>query len=904
MTMQEALDAVSGNLAGLRSSDATERLNRFGRNVLESKRKHKGWKLFLGQFSDVLAWILLVAALLSLVFGEVRDATVIVIIVLLNAVIGFVQEYKAEKILEHMEKLATDKALVLRDGEKRELDARELVPGDIVFLDAGARVPADAYILEAYDCKVDGFIFSGESKPEKREALVMKEEHVAVSDIVNMVFMGESVVKGEAKAMVVATGQETELGRLASLSVSVEQDMTPLQKKMQTMSRNVAFVSIGIGALAVWAGHIFGLSWYENFLLALALAVSVVPEGLPAAISVALALGMKRLLQHGVLAKRLSAVETLGSVTVICTDKTGTITRNELTMTRIVVGDRVYEVSGRGYEPTGDFFVDGKVVNSYAIPNAELLFRIGTLCNDASLVHDESSRHYSIAGDPTEGALLVAARKFNSDPNIFLTGEHKLSELPFDSSRMRMSVAYKNSVLRSYVKGSPDVMLELATKRLDEKGNAVAFTDEEKQKTKALYDTFSSQALRVLAFAYRDLEGIDPKHYTEVMENDLVWVGMMAMIDPPRAEVAPAVDECRNLGVRTVMITGDYALTAEAIAKEARLIGNERPYRVVSGRELERMSDEEVYAQFQQKDVVFARIAPEQKLRLASIFQKNEEVVAMTGDGVNDAPALKKADIGVAMGIMGTDVSKEASDMILLDDNFASIVRGVREGRTVYRNLRKFTHYVFTSNVSELLTVLLGLVLHIPAPILAVQILAIDLGTDVLPSFALGVDPDEPNSGQVSDPRQERQIISREGVRRLLALGGIMSIGAIATFVFSLWRHGWEWGMTLAESDPLYLQAATATYAVLSVTQMANLLQSRSERLSFFRVGVFRNLYVWGAIVISMGILWSFLHVPFFQNHLYMRPIDGVDWLMVLLFTGLVFVYEEWRKRKLNVHSL
>lgn len=899
MTPQEVSAKLSTGFSGLSQGEADRRLKLYGRNALAKKRRFSGWKLFSGQFKDALAIILLVAAGLAMVFGEIRDATIIFLIVFINAVIGFAQEFKAEKILERMSRLTTDKAYVIRDGEKRQIDARDVVQGDVIAVDAGARVPADAYIIEGYDCKVDGFIFSGESRPEKREEKVMEDEIIPMSDIENMLFMGESVVMGEARAVVVATGARTQLGRLATLTAEVEESMTPLQKKMRTLGRNVALLSVAIGAAVVFVGQRFGLSWYDNFLLALALSVSVVPEGLPAAISVALALGMKRLLRHNVLAKRLSAVETLGSVTVICTDKTGTITRNELMVTRIVTGGATYEVGGEGYAPTGNFFdTEGELMNPRSMPNAELLFRIGTLCNDASLVSDASGK-YGIAGDPTEGAILVAARKFHTDPNFFLAGEHKISEIPFASDRMRMSVAYRNARVVSYVKGSPDVLLELATKYLDEQGRVIEFSEEMKRGVKEMYDGFSSKALRVLAFAYRDLEGVSEIHYSEEMERDLVWVGMMAMIDPPRVDVAQAVDECRNLGLNVMMITGDYAVTAEAIARQVRLVGDDRPYAVIAGRDLAKMTDDEVYRVFKEKDVVFARIAPEQKLRLATILRENGEVVAMTGDGVNDAPALKRADIGVAMGIMGTDVSKEAADMILLDDNFASIVRGVREGRTVYRNLRKFTHYVFTSNVSELFTVVLGLFLHIPAPILAVQILAIDLGTDILPSFALGVDPEEPDTIRKVDPRRERQIITWQGVRRLLALGSIMAIGAVATFVFSLMRHGWRFGETIAADNPIYLQAATATYVVLAITQMANLLQSRSETLSFFKVGIFRNLSVWGAIAFSFALVWSFMHVPFFQEYLRMTPIDAVDWTFVAIFTGLVFVYEEWRKGKL-----
>lgn len=891
---------LSTSLSGLSAHEVETRRTRYGRNKFDHKKKRSALKLFAGQFKDSLALILIAAAGLSLVFGEMRDATIIFLIVFVNAIISFVQEFKAERILDHMGRLVTARSLVIRDGEKKEIDVTELVPGDVIAMSAGARVPADAYILESYSCKVDGFIFSGESRPEKREAKVMADEVTPMSDIENMLFMGESVVSGEALAVVIATGEQTELGRLANLVTEAESDETPLQKKMKVLGRNVAFVAIVIGAITVFAGKYFGLSWYDNFLLALALAVSIVPEGLPAAISVALALGMKRLLKYNVLAKRLSAVETLGSVTVICTDKTGTITRNELMVTRIVTGNTVYEVTGDGYNPTGNFFVKGAVVNARSIPNAELLFRIGTLCNDASLVLDDAGK-YGIAGDPTEGAMLVAARKFNADPNFFMTGEHKVHELPFASDRMRMSVLYRNAHMQSFIKGSPDVLLELATHQLTESGEIVIFSEKEKQKTRKMYDGFSRDALRVLAFAYRNLEGIPEAHLFEEMERELVWVGMMAMIDPPRSDVAQAVEECHALGLRVIMITGDYAITAEAIAKQAHLIDDAHPYVVISGKDLLSLSDEEVYASFKEKEVVFARIAPEQKLRLATLLQERGEVVAMTGDGVNDAPALKRADIGVAMGIIGTDVSKEAADMILLDDNFASIVYGVREGRTVYSNLRKFTHYVFTSNVSELFTVLFGLILHIPAPLIAVQILAIDLGTDILPSFALGLEPEDKEAVRQKHSKESSQIITLQGVKRLLMLGAIMAVGAIVTFIYSLWRHGWHFGQAIASDNPIYLKAATAAYIVLAITQMANLLQSRSENLSFFKVGVFRNMYVWGAIAFSFTLAWAFLNLSFFRMYLHMVPIDRTDWALVAFFTVAVFIYEEWRKKRLPV---
>ena len=897
LDIQSIMSRLQTSLSGLSQSEVSFRQKQVGFNRLEKKHDFTWWKLFGSQFTDILAQILLAAATLSLVFGETRDGIIIIVIVLVNAVVGFIQEFKAEKILEQMEQFTTDKASVIRDGERHSVDARELVPGDIVFVDAGARMPADGYVIESYACRVNGFIFSGESKPEQRMAKVMPVA-VPFADIENMIFMGETVVTGEAKLVIVSTGKGTALGRLAQMTFLVTSELTPLQRKMKVLGRGVAIVAVCIGSIVLLVGHYLHVSWYENFLLALALAVSVVPEGLPAAISVALAFGMKRLYKRHVLAKKLSAVETLGSITTICTDKTGTITRNELMVTQVAVGSHIYTVTGEGYRPHGEFFREGTLINPHALPNGELLFRIATLCNDASLIQE--GERFSILGDPTEGALIVAARKYNADSKFFTAGEKKISELPFSSERMRMSVLYKcDQKIWSYVKGSPDVLLALASSRLDEQGAIVSFTDIEKEAVRSQYNVFSNQALRVLAFAYHDLSLVEKVHYSEEMERDLVWVGMMAMIDPPRVDVSDAVAQCRTLGLRTIMITGDYALTAEAIARGVGLIDASRPFVVISGHELDSMTDDALCIAIQDKDAIFARIAPEQKLRIAKILQERGEVIAMTGDGVNDAPALKKADIGVAMGIIGTDVSKEAADMILLDDNFSSIVAGVKEGRTIYANLRKFVHYVFTSNVSELLVVVFGFILQIPAPIMAVQILAIDLGTDVFPSFALGLEPREPYR-EWDNSRENTRIIDGKGLKRLFSMGCIMAVGAVAAFLWSLARQGFSWGDSIDTEGFVYLRAATATYVVLAVSQLANLAQARSETFHPSELGWFRNGHAWGAAFMSLCILWLFLYAPFFQEYLRTRPIEWQDWLMVVLTTLAVYGYETYRKNRLR----
>jgi Ca2+-transporting ATPase len=897
LTLEEILKKFNSAQDGLNAIEAKKRLLEFGENKLTKKQNWKWLKLIAEQFNDALVWILLVAALLALFFGEFRDAIIIALIIMLNATVGFFQEFKADRILESIRNLTAKFALVYRDGEKKQLDIKFIVPGDVVFVSSGDSIPADGYILESYDLRVNNFIFTGESRPKTKKQTVLDENDISLGDISNMLFAGETIATGEAKMLITGTAMSTELGRIAHLTQEVHEEATPLQKQMRVLGKNVTILSVFIGIVVLIAGQYFKMSLYQNFLFALALAVSVVPEGLPAAISVALSFGMKKLIKSNVLAKKLNAVETLGSVSIICTDKTGTITRNELTVIKIFINGVVLDVDGVGYEPVGDFYVNEKKINPLEIANLELLFRIGTLCNDASLVLDEGK--YKIVGDPTEGAIIVAGKKYNHSDKFYERGEKKITENPFSSERMLMSVVYKNSNNNSYVKGSPDVMLELCD-FIKIKDKILPFTKEEKTKIKKQYDQMSKEALRVLAFAYRDLDKINSMQYIAEAEKKMIWVGMMAMIDPPRKTVRKAILECRNLGMKAIMITGDYEITARAIAEKVGLIDGsyvKNDSIVINGKTLGTLSDKEIYRRIKKGVCVFARIAPEQKLRIATILKKYGEIVAMTGDGVNDAPALKRADIGVAMGIIGTDVSKEAADMILMDDKFASIVKGVREGRTIFQNLKKFVHYVFTSNASELFTVIFGVLLQIPSPISAVQILVVDLGTDIFPSFALGLEPEEPGM-EKQELNSKRSIMSVAGFRRIIYLGIIMATGAVVAFIWSMLRGGWTFGQSFSLDSILYIKSTTATYAVLSMTQLANLLQARSEKLSPFRLGFFKNIYAIGSIFISFFILLAFMYVPFFQKYLRMSPIDIYDWLVVGLSFLSVFFWEELRKTK------
>jgi len=893
---QEILrELMTSQQDGLSVNEALARVKEYGRNQIEQKHNWRWLKLVVNQFNDALVWILLVASGLAALFQEWRDVTIILFIVGINSVIGFIQEFKAERILDSIKKLTTDKAVVIRSGVKTEINSTEIVPGDVVYLASGDRVPADGYILESYDFKINSFIFTGESKPELKFPHVITEKNVPLADIDNMVFMGETVSTGEGVFVVTGIGMNTELGKIADLTHNVKDEITPLQNQMRTLGRNVAVLSVSIGILVMIAGQYFEMSLYSNFLFALALAVSVVPEGLPAAVLVALSLGMKRLLKDNVLAKKLTAVETLGSVSVICTDKTGTITKNELTVTKVIVNHQEIEVSGSGYQPEGDFLVDEKTINYSEVKNLELLFRIGTLCNDASVMQENNI--WKIVGDPTEGAIIVAGKKYNSKDKYFELGEKKITENPFSSERMRMSVIYKNEHINSFVKGSPDVMLELCDYiKIEDK--VIPFAEQEKEKVRKMYNKMSAEALRVLGFAYRNMKDVAPEKYSEEAENKLIWVGMMAMIDPAREDVTEAIVECRDLGIKVMMITGDYEVTARAIAKNIGMIGEKDngDQEVISGSMLNKLRDKEIYEKIKNGVCVFARIAPEQKLRIATILKNNKQTIAMTGDGVNDAPALKKADIGVAMGIIGTDVSKEAADMILMNDNFASIVKGIKEGRTIYQNLKKFVHYVFTSNASELFSVIFGVLLQIPAPITAVQILSIDLATDIFPSFSLSLEPPEPNSDHSKVNNSKQHIMGYKGFRRILYVGIIMAIGGVGAFLWSMIRGGWWFGQEFDVDSALYIKSTTVTYAVLAMTQMANLLHSRSEIFTPFELGFFKNKYAIGSIFISIGILLSFMYVPLFQKYLHMMPIDGKDWMMVIVSVLAVYLLESGRK--------
>ncbi len=893
LSKREAFLRLSSTPSGLSFQEASKRIAKIGPNIIQRKKNLKILRLIFSQFNDALVYILLSAGFLALFFGAYRDAYIIFIIIFINASIGFFQEFRAERILDQVEKLTSDRALVSRSGKKIEIDSSQIVPGDIVHVSAGDIVPADGLIIEAYNLRTNNFIFTGESKPVNKYAGIISKKNIQFSDIKNMLFMGESVLTGGADILVTATGMATELGRIADITQSVKEDPTPLQNKLRILGKHITVLALVIGGIVLLIEKYNGTSFYNSLLFAIAIAVSVVPEGLPASLSISLSLGMRRLLKVKVLTKKLIAVETLGSVNLICTDKTGTITRNELTVKKIYFKGKIINVGGEGFDPRGDFFINNQKIDPKQVKDFDLLFKTGVLCNNALLI--KKNEKWQVLGDPTEGAIITAAKKYHSNEKDFLRGEKKRFEIAFTSERMRMSVIYQNDELYSYVKGSPEIILQRSNYLLTEKG-IKPLSDDDRKKIFQSYNEFSNDALRVLAFAFKKINSSQESNFPATAEEDLVFIGMMAMIDPPRLGVKEAIAECLRSGIAVLMITGDYELTAKAIAREIGLISESDKNPVINGAALVEISNDQLQEYIQRGTKVFARITPEQKLRIASVLKRSGYTIAMTGDVVNDAPALKKADIGVAMGIMGTDVSKEAADMILLNDNFSSIVAGIKEGRTIFQNIKKFVHYVFTSNMSEFLTVIFGVAMGIPSPITAIQILAIDLGTDVLPSLALGVEPSESDVMDNKPISKDEPILGKKEFFRIFYLGLMMCISAIFAFLWSLKRGGWSFGQDLAPNSLLYMKSTTATYTVLAMTQFANLFASRSATKSIFSIGFFRNKYIFIGLAGSLGLLYLFMNVNFFSSRLGMSPIDNLDWVAAFSATIIIFLTEETRK--------
>lgn len=861
---------------GLDGKEVAKRLKHLGPNQLISAPKDPPWVMFLNQFKDFMVLVLLAATIISGFLQEWADAITIMIIVVVNALLGFIQEFRAEKSMEALKQLTAPEAKVVRNGQQKKIPAAELVPGDVVFLESGDKVPADLRLLEAINMEVEESALTGESLPVKKQVYKMAEERqVTLGDTKNMAYMGTVVTRGRARGVVVATGMATEMGHIAGMIQQVTEEITPLQRRLAQLGKYLVAFCLLVCALVVVLGVWRGEPAYRMFMAGVSLAVAAIPEGLPAIVTIALAVGVQRMVRRNAIIRKLPAVETLGCATVICSDKTGTLTQNKMTVRRVVLGDTEAEVGGEGYQPKGEFnFTHGREPKEF-----NLLLQIAALCNNASLAKGDISiggllrrlspqqREWQINGDPTEGALLVMAAKGGIWREQLEKRERRIIELPFDSERKRMTVICQNTKDGSktaYVKGAPDVIMELCS-HIYQRGKVVPLTNSMKQSLLRQNAKMADDALRVLAMAVRELPPGLEDYSENNVERELVFVGLAGMIDPPRPEALQAVLTCKRAGIKTVMITGDHHLTAQAIGDELGLLG--RGSRVLSGVELDAMDDKELQQQVE-KVAVYARVSPKHKLRIVQALKKNGHIVAMTGDGVNDAPAVKEADIGIAMGKTGTDVTKEASCMVLADDNFKTIVDAVEEGRGIYDNIRKFIRYLLSCNVGEVLVMFLAVLAGLPLPLLPIQILWVNLVTDGLPAMALGVDSADRDIMN-RHPRHPQESVFAHGLAwRILSAGIVIALGTLAAFGIGL-----TWG-----SEDL---ARTMAFNTLVFYQLFYVFLCRSERHSILEIGLFSNPYLLGAVGVSLALQLMVVYIPFFQPIFKTIPLGLEHWLVI-----------------------
>jgi Ca2+-transporting ATPase len=901
------LDTTPG---GLTSQASAERLEEFGHNVIEKKAAVPLWRKIAAQFTHLLAILLWAAGVFAILSDQVPLGIACFLVIVINAAFSFWQEFRAEKAVESLAKILPRKARVIRDTEEQEIEAETLVPGDLVILEAGNNVSADARLIEAMEMRSDNSALTGESEPQIRRSEAVDIEQAALADLPNLVFAGTNIATGSGRAIVYATGMNTEIGKIASLTQGVKEEKSPLQKELGNVSKVIAAIAISVGLIFFLLGYfIVHLSRSSAFIFAIGLIVANVPEGLLPTVSLSLAMGTQRMAKRHALIKKLSSVETLGSTTVICTDKTGTLTTNEMTVRELWVAGRPIHVSGVGYEPVGDFKIDDHDATKEDRQEITQLARIASFCNNSRLVppRPPDKEKWTILGDPTEAALLVVARKAGFDYESELQSHPRRYELPFDSRRKRMAAINRMTgrtqggqpaQVTAFVKGAPREVLGLCTAIWSKDGTR-PLTEDDRNAILAQNDAYARQALRVLGFAYRDV-GKEQKHYEiEETERDLVFVGLAAMLDPPRTEVEDALDRCRTAGIRVIMITGDYGVTAESIARRIRMVQGP-DVRVVSGVEIDEMTEDDLKAVLDLPELIFARVSPEHKMRVALALKAKGEIVAMTGDGVNDAPALKAADIGVAMGIVGTDVAREAAEMILTDDNFASIVSAVEEGRAVYDNIRRFITYIITHNIAEAIPYLLFVIIRIPLPLLVMQILAIDLGSDLIPALALGAEKPEPDVMQRPPRSQKESLLNKNVIARAYGFLGIIEGAAcMAAFFFVYYLNGWRPSQgihAMAASGNVYMMATTACFAGIVMTQIGNGFSCRSNRESIFKIGFFTNrFYLWG-ILSEIGVLLVLIYIPGLKSIFGTAPLSIYVWLFMLIGPVVIFFAEEARK--------
>ncbi|WP_042160120.1 calcium-translocating P-type ATPase, SERCA-type [Paenibacillus gorillae] len=873
---------------GLTLAEAAERLAAHGRNELAEGKRVSPILLFLNQFKDFMVLVLMGATLISGLLGEYLDAITIVLIILLNSVLGFVQEFRAEKSLHALKELSAPMAKVLRGGQQLDLAAKELVAGDIVLLESGDRIPADIRLLEANSCYIEESALTGESVPVGKHAAAIHDDELPLGDQRNLGFMGTMVTRGTAKGMVVRTGMNTEMGKIAGLIDQTESMETPLQHRLEQLGKILIVVAVALTIVVVIAGIMHGQPAYGMFLAGVSLAVAAIPEGLPAIVTIALALGVQRMIKRKAIVRKLPSVETLGCASVICSDKTGTLTQNKMTVTHIWMGGRKLNVTGEGYDINGGAFEEGVPVDLKQDTSLRRLLHVSALCNNAVLYKEEAAadangkkrkskepqHEWVMKGDPTEGALTVLSTKLGQSAKS-LEGLYKREkEFPFDSERKLMSVVVSHQGGRLvYTKGASDVLLDHCNYVLWD-GKVTPFTATLKRKCAEAAEEMAQSALRVLGMAYRDLRSIDACKTERDAESQLVFVGMTGMIDPPRKEAREAIATCRRAGIKTVMITGDHQLTAEAIAGQLGIMP--RGGLSFSGRQIEQMTDEQLDRQVDNA-YVYARVSPEHKLRIVKSLQRQGHVVAMTGDGVNDAPAIKAADIGIAMGITGTDVSKEASALVLSDDNFSTIVSAIEEGRSIYENIRKFIRYLLASNVGEILTMFLAMLAGLPLPLVPIQILWVNLVTDGLPAMALGVDQAEKDLMQQKPRSAKESIFARRLGWKIISRGLLIGICTLGAFWITLRE---------APGAQQLVKAQTVSFATLVLAQLIHVFDCRSSR-SIFHRNPFQNKYLVLAVLSSLLLMLGVVYIEALQPIFKTVPLGFREWCLVFVAAGI-----------------
>lgn len=905
LTPEEVYQTLATRQSGLYNEEVAKRQTQFGKNLLESKKQESKWLRFLKNFTSLMAILLWIGGLVAILSGTVELGIAIWLVNVINGVFSFIQENRAQKATEALKNMLPSYARVVRDGIEQKILAEDLVPGDILLIEEGDKISADARIILSTDLQVNQSALTGESNPVRKNAKIITDSDVTALEADNLVFAGTTVANGSARVAVTKIAMQTEFGKIANLTQTVADEKSPLQKEVDRLTKQISLIALSVGIFFFIASVFFVKEpMAKAFIFSLGMIVAFIPEGLLPTITLSLAMAVQRMARQNALVKKLSSVETLGETSVICSDKTGTLTKNEMTVHNLWTTKKEYKLTGLGYAPVGQVLLHGQTVRASQDTDLNWLLRGATLCSNAKISSPNADNpNYTVLGDPTEACLEVAAQKAGIDLSDNEAENYRLKELPFDSDRKRMttfnhlSEAIDGKETASFTKGAPKEILELSS-YVRENGQIRQLNEQEKSAILRANDAYAQKGLRVLALACRlyDDESRIQAAAIDTAEKDMVFMGLLIMQDPPREGVKEAVAKCHAADIRSIMMTGDYDLTAVSIAKSIGIVKTEQP-RVISGRILADMSDVELQEALKD-EVIFARIAPEQKFRIVTNLQALGHVVAVTGDGVNDAPALKKADIGVAMGITGTDVAKESADMILTDDHFTSIVRAIEEGRAIYSNLRKFLSYIFNSNTSEAVPSAVFLFSKglVPLPLSVMQILAIDLGSDMMPALGLGVE--QPEEGIMNQPpraKTDRLINSKMLVKSFLWYGGMEALVAMAAFfaVFSL--HGQSL-VSLPANGELYREATTMTLGAIIFCQIGQVMNCRTQIQSIFKRGFFTNRTINLGLAIEVLLFSLLAYIPFLNGLFGTAPITSLEWGILILCPIPIFLLEEIRK--------